>query len=162
MDTLQSFVEWAWARHHNPLSWYIRPLFLVPYCYFAWQRNLLGMLATILALATSMFWFPAPINPDPRAVEFLEAERRYLISPWDSTKIFFAAWVPLFFVSVGVAFWRRSVFVGLAVVNVASMIKIGWSFYYAGTSGWMVVVPAVLGLAAINCLVLVALRLRRG
>ncbi|MEQ1669843.1 MAG: hypothetical protein ABL893_03200, partial [Hyphomicrobium sp.] len=69
MDTLQLFAEWTWARHHNPWSWYIRPLFLVPYCYFAWRRNLPGMLATILALATSMFWFPAPINPDPRAVE---------------------------------------------------------------------------------------------
>ena len=21
------FVAWAWARHHNVLSWYIRPLF---------------------------------------------------------------------------------------------------------------------------------------
>ncbi len=27
MDELGQLVEWAWARHHNPLSWYIRPLF---------------------------------------------------------------------------------------------------------------------------------------
>jgi hypothetical protein len=108
-----------------------------------------------------MFWFPAPTIPDPRAVEFLEAERQYLLGPWDATKVFFAALVPVFFVSVGAAFWRRSVLVGLVAVNVASLIKIGWSFYFAGTSGWTVVAPAVLGLAAINVVVLVALRCRR-
>jgi hypothetical protein len=43
--------------------------------------------------------------------------------------------VPLFFISVGAAFWRRSILVGLAAVNVASIIKIGRSFYFAGTSG---------------------------
>jgi hypothetical protein len=26
VDTLIDFRNWAWARHHNPLSWYIRPL----------------------------------------------------------------------------------------------------------------------------------------
>lgn len=161
MEALQTFAEWAWARHHNPLSWYIRPLFLVPYCYFAWRRNLIGMVATVLALATSMFWFPAPTQPDPRAVEFLEAERQYLLGPWNLTKALFAALVPLFFVSVGFAFWRRSVVVGLAAINVASMIKIGWSVYFAGTSGWTVVAPAVIGLAVINSVVLVALAWRR-
>jgi hypothetical protein len=119
------------------------------------------MAATVLALATSMFWFPAPTESDPRAVEFLEAERQYLLGPWNLTKALFAALVPLFFVSVGWAFWRRSVLVGLAAINVASMIKIGWSFYFAGTSGWTVVAPAVLGLAAINSVVLVALAWRR-
>jgi ABC-type glycerol-3-phosphate transport system substrate-binding protein len=28
----EEFTTWAWERHHNVLSWYIRPLFLLPFC----------------------------------------------------------------------------------------------------------------------------------
>ncbi len=55
MDGLQEFLQWAWARHHNPLSWYIRPLFLLPFCYFAYKRSMWGIALTLLALATSIF-----------------------------------------------------------------------------------------------------------
>ena len=58
--TLDEFGAWAWERHHNVLSWYIRPLFLLPFCYFAYRRSLFGITITLVALATSMFWFPAP------------------------------------------------------------------------------------------------------
>jgi len=57
------FVAWAWERHHNVLSWYIRPLFVLPFAYCAYKRSLWGMTLTLLALATSMFWFPAPGRP---------------------------------------------------------------------------------------------------
>jgi hypothetical protein len=76
------FVAWAWGRHHNVLSWYIRPLFILPFCYFAYRRNLRGITLTVVALATSMFWFPAPERADPRAAEFLAAEREYLTADW--------------------------------------------------------------------------------
>ena len=36
MDVLNDSLNWAWARHQNPLSWYIRPLFILPFCYFAY------------------------------------------------------------------------------------------------------------------------------
>jgi hypothetical protein len=157
MDVISTFAEWAWARHHNPLSWYIRPLFLLPYCYFAWRRSLAGMVASIFALATSMFWFPAPATPDPAAIAFLEAERQYLRGPWTAAKVMFAAMVPLFFAVVGLAFWRRSVGWGIAAINAGSLIKIGWSFHYGGASGWTVVVPALVGLAVINGMVYLAL-----
>src|SRR5215204_1299227 len=29
------FIGWAWERHHNVLSWYIRPLFFLPFYFFA-------------------------------------------------------------------------------------------------------------------------------
>ena len=32
--TVPSFWDWLWQRHHNQLSWYIRPLFLIPVCWF--------------------------------------------------------------------------------------------------------------------------------
>jgi hypothetical protein len=55
---LDEFLSWAWARHHNPLSWYIRPLFLLPFCYFAYKRSTWGIVLTLFALVTSMVWFP--------------------------------------------------------------------------------------------------------
>ena len=39
MEWLSDFGDWAWARNHNVLSWYIRPLFLLPFVYFAWRRS---------------------------------------------------------------------------------------------------------------------------
>ena len=41
------FVAWAWERHHNVLSWYIRPLFFLPFCYFAYKRSFSDMLLTM-------------------------------------------------------------------------------------------------------------------
>jgi hypothetical protein len=63
------FVAWAWERHHNVLSWYIRPLFLLPFCYFAYRRSLWGIVLTLFVLATSMFWFPAPERSSPAVNE---------------------------------------------------------------------------------------------
>jgi hypothetical protein len=41
--TTGEFVGWAWERHHNVLSWYVRPLFFLPFCFFAYRRSLLGI-----------------------------------------------------------------------------------------------------------------------
>src|SRR3712207_5386511 len=62
----------AYDRHGNILSWYVRPLFLLPLAWFAYRRSGWGVAATLVALATSMFWFPAPAEPDPRVLEFLQ------------------------------------------------------------------------------------------
>lgn len=35
MFASEALMEWAFARHHNTASWYIRPLFLIPLCWFA-------------------------------------------------------------------------------------------------------------------------------
>lgn len=115
----------------------------------------------VVALATSMFWFPAPSTPQPRIAEFLEAERQYLLGPWPPDKLIFAALVPLFFAVVGLAFWRRSIVLGLTAINTASVIKIMWGFIYGGASGWSVVVPALVGLAIINATAVFALRCMR-
>src|SRR5918998_4083079 len=72
------FVAWAWARHHNILSWYIRPLFILPFCYFAYRRSLWGIVVTQLMFPTSLFWFPAPENPSPRVEGYLAWEREFL------------------------------------------------------------------------------------
>jgi hypothetical protein len=161
--TIDEFAGWAWARHHNELSWYIRPLFLLPFCYFAYKRSLFGIVLTVLALATSMFWFPAPERVDPRAVAFLAVEREYLTGDWPLWKVLLALIVPISFAALAVAFWKRSLVWGLAVINAMVLIKIAWSFYFGDESGGLTLLPsAVVGLAVCDAVVLyVARRMRR-
>jgi hypothetical protein len=156
------FVAWAWARHHNVLSWYIRPLFFLPFCFFAYRRNLWGIVLTLLALATSMFWFPVPENPSPAVNEMLASEREYLTADWTLWKVSIALLVPLTFVALGLAFWKRSLVWGLAVVNAAILFKIGWTFLFSTEAGAMSHLPAaMLGLALCDALILYIMRRMR-
>jgi hypothetical protein len=98
------FVAWAWRRHHNVLSWYVRPLFFLPFCYFAYRRSLWGIALTLLALVTSMFWFPAPEHTSPAVNEMLASEREYLTANWTLWKILIALLAPAHFRGVGAGF----------------------------------------------------------
>ena len=145
MDGLNDFLNWAWARHANPLSWYIRPLFILPFCYFAYRRSLWGMALTIVAVTSSMFWFPAPATPDPRAAAFLAVERQYVGGPWTLSRIVLTALVPIWFVALA---WgvRRCSCLGVAtVIGSGTLLKVGWSFYFGGESAWVIVPPVALG-----------------
>jgi hypothetical protein len=153
------FVAWAWARHHNILSWYVRPLFILPFCYFAYRRSLLGIVITLLALVTSMFWFPVPENSSSAVNEMLASEREYLTTHWTLWKGSIALLVPLTFAALGLAFWKRSLVWGLAVVNAAILFKIGWTFLFSTEAGAMSHLPAaVLGLALCDALILYVMR----
>jgi hypothetical protein len=94
-DILNGFLSWAWERHHNVLSWYIRPLFILPLAYFSYKRSISGIVLTLVALATSMFWFPAPERVDPRVEVFLAFEREWLTGEWTTEKIVSAMIPPL-------------------------------------------------------------------
>ncbi len=154
MDTVNDVVIWAWARHHNILSWYIRPLFLIPFCYFAYRRSGKGMVGTLIALATSMFWFPAPAQPDPQVIAFLHAERAYLVSPWTPQKLVLSLVVPGFFLLLGLAFWRRSWWYGLGIINAMIGAKFIWGMVFAGDTWYAILPPALLGMAVCNVAVL--------
>jgi hypothetical protein len=149
------FVAWAWGRHHNILSWYVRPLFILPFCFFAYRRSLFGIVLTIIALATSMFWFPAPDHASPAVNEMLRAEEAYLTANWTFWKVLIALLVPLTFAALGLAFWRRSLVWGLAVVNAAILFKIAWTFLFSTQAGALSHLPAaVLGLVVCDALIL--------
>jgi hypothetical protein len=153
------FVAWAWARHHNVLSWYVRPLFFLPFCYFAYRRSLWGIVLTLLALVTSMFWFPAPEHASPAVNEMLASERQYLTANWTLWKVLIALLVPLTFAALGLAFWKRSLVWGLAVVNAAILFKIAWTFLFSTQAGAMSHLPAaVLGLVVCDALILYVMR----
>ena len=149
------FVAWAWERHHNVLSWYVRPLFLLPFCYFAYRRSLLGMTLTLIALATSIFWFPAPAELSTAVNEMLGAETEYLTSNWTLWKVLIALLVPATFAALGLAFWKRSLVYGLAVINAAILFKIAWTFLFGTEAGAMSHLPAaVVGIVVCDALIL--------
>ena len=69
--------------------------------------------------------------------------------------------VPATLAALAFAFWKRSLFYGLAVVNAIMSTKTTWSFYYGGGSGWALLPPALVGLSICDAVILhVAHRLR--
>jgi lysylphosphatidylglycerol synthetase-like protein (DUF2156 family) len=145
MDMLDDFSSWAWARHHNPLSWYIRPFFVLPFCYFAYKKNWWGIGLTAVAVLSSMFWFPAPATVDAQAAAFLAMERQYIAGPWTAAKIVTASLVPIWFIACAWACWRRSWIGGFVLICAGTLLKVIWSFYFCGDSGWSIVSPAAVG-----------------
>lgn len=161
-EWLNELGSWAWARHHNELSWYIRPLFLLPFAYFSYRRSPTGIVLTLVALATSMAWFPAPEHPSPEAIEFLAAEREYLLGTWTPAKLAAGLVVPLTFGGLAVALWRRSVGWALVAINGGILFKIAWSFVVGDTSGGVALLPSALGgLIVVNGVVWFVARRRR-
>lgn len=159
MEWTSEFWGWAWERHQNILSWYIRPLFLIPFIYFAYKRSLLGIVGTLAALATSMFWFPAPTQPDPRVVEFLRMEQEYLMGTWTPWKALLGTLVPMSLTALALAFWQRSFAWGLIVLNAIALTKTLWSLVFGGVAGGMaVLVPALVGLLICDLIVVVTWR----
>jgi type IV secretory pathway VirB2 component (pilin) len=156
MDTLVDFLNWAWERHHNPLSWYIRPLFILPFCYFAYKRNFWGLVATVAAVMSSMFWFPAPATPDPQAAAFLTAERQYVTGPVTFGKLVLVALVPIWFAGLAWAFRRRSWVGGALIIAAGTLLKVVWSFMVAGESAWAIIPPVALGTAVCAGVLLLA------
>jgi hypothetical protein len=160
---INDFLGWAWERHHNVLSWYVRPLFILPLAYFSYRRSLSGIALTLLALATSMFWFPAPERVDPRVEEFLAFERRWLTGEWTAGKVLSTLVVPAMLGVLCLAFWRRSLLWGLLVINVIAVTKVAWGVVDGSGSGWIMLAPALVGLAICDAAVLYAARrMRKG
>lgn len=146
MEFLSDFLAWAWMRHHNVLSWYIRPLFILPYIFFAYRRSWKGLVLTVVALFTSMFWFPAPATVDPSVEQFLQSEKDYIMSEWTMTRVLASLTVPAFFYLLALAFWKRSWGWGVVVINLAALAKVAWSVATGGESGWAVLIPALAGM----------------
>lgn len=144
--TNKPFFDWVFERHHNQWSWYLRPLFLLPYCYFAYRKSFSGMMISIFALFTSMFWFPKPEIVSDNVIDFLEFEKDYLYGKWNLSKQLLSLTIPISFAALGLAFWKRSLIIGISVVVLMATGKMVWSIQNAGESGKSIVIPAVLGL----------------
>ena len=155
---LADFGDWAFDRHANQLSWYIRPLFLIPLAWFAHRRSGWGIAGTLVALATSIFWFPAPAQPDPQILEFLDFEREWITGTWDLEKFAQATLAPLALTAYCLAFWRRSVGWGLVLLNAMAGGKLLWGVVVGDGTGWAMTVPGLVGLLIGDVAVLWGLR----
>ncbi len=158
MELLNDFLSWVWARHHNELSWYVRPLFLLPFCFFAYRRSLTGILVTLLIFPTSLFWFLAPENPSARVEGYLAWESHFLAEGSVVARGVFLLLVVAFFVALATAFWRRSWLWGLAVLNAGTLLKVIWSVAFGGATGWASLVPSLFTLAVTDAAILLAVR----
>ena len=139
------FFNWAFERHHNVLSWYIRPIFIIPIALFAYKKSLTGIFASIFALFTSMFWFPVPATTSPQVLSFLTFEMEYLKGVWTAPKIIMSLAVPIFFVALIIAAWKRSWKWLLGVVIAAAVLKVLWSMIFSGEAGMSILKPAIAG-----------------
>lgn len=140
------FFTWAFARHHNVLSWYIRPLFIIPIVLFAFKKSRAGIFLSIFALFTSMFWFPAPETSSPQVLSFLAYEMEYLKGAWTAPKIFMSLSVPFFFAALILAAWRRNWKLLIGVIAAAALLKVSWSVIFSGEAGLSIIKPAAAGL----------------
>lgn len=144
--TNEAFFEWVFDRHHNQWSWYLRPIFLIPFCYFAYKQSWSGISITIFCLFTSMFWFNKPAIVSEDVIEFLQYEKEWLYGTWDYKKVLMMTTIPISFIALGLAFWKRSLLMGLGVIVLMATGKIIWSIYNAGEAGKSIIIPAVIGL----------------
>src|SRR6187402_2960732 len=144
--TNQTFFDWVYDRHHNQWSWYLRPIFLIPFCFFAYTRSWAGISITIFCLFTSMFWFNRPDVVSDNVKTFLQFEKDWLYGEWDFKKTMLIITVPISFFALGLAFWKRSLLMGLGVMVLMATGKIVWSIQNAGESGKSILIPAILGL----------------
>lgn len=154
LETISSLLDWIWARHHNEWSWYVRPLFLLPYCYFAWRRNLAGLLVVLALFPTSLFWFPAPETPAPHVQAYLAWEREVFFEgePWMLVLLALAAAAYLWVLAA--AFWYRSWTLGLLVINVGIALKVAVSLSLGGEAGGGAVAPSLVTAAIVNAVIL--------
>lgn len=157
--TNDSIFNWVFERHQNQLSWYIRPLFLIPFCIFAYKRSWFGLSGTIFLLVTSMFWFNKPEVVNEQVQTFLLMEKEYLTGGWNTAKILLSPIVPISLAALALAFWKRSLLLGISVLVFIAVAKILWSAVFGGASGMAVIAPAVVGL--VICVALIFIGFRR-
>ncbi|WP_221563245.1 hypothetical protein [Alkalihalobacillus sp. TS-13] len=144
----QEILNWAFDRHLNPLSWYIRPVFLIILVYCAYKRSMKGIILTFFLMMSSMFWFPAPEQVNPQMEKVLEYEMNLLSNP--VTFLITIAFMMLFVVSILIAFWKHSIRLGLVILNITLIGKVLLALLFTGEDGWAPLGNTLFGLLLIN------------
>ena len=79
-------------------------------------------------------------------IQFLEFEKTYLYGEWYLSKILMTLTIPISFIALGIAFWKRSLPIGICVIVLMATGKIIWSIQNAVDSGKSILFPAIIGL----------------
>jgi len=145
--------SWIWDRHQNQFSWYSRPLFIIPACYYAYRRKIWHVISFNLLLVTSLFWFPAPLQVSPEVVAYLEWEKQlFFTNDTFLPLILLSSVVVLFLFCLFYAFWLRNPWLGLGLINVGTILKIIVSIVLGQDLGKAAIVPSLSSMAIINLL----------
>jgi len=140
----------------------VRPLFLLPFCWFAWRRSARGLLVTLLLFPATLIGFPAPAGPpDPAIAAYLDAERRMLASGWIPVASLALA-ASIFLALLAAMLWHRRWLIGLLVLHRGTAAKVAWSLWAWGPAGQASVLPSVFTLLVCDVVVVAAWRWRRG
>ncbi|WP_372401848.1 hypothetical protein ACCO40_14915 [Bacillus spizizenii] len=145
---LQDILDWAFRRHLNPLSWYIRPLFLLVLVYAAYKRSWKGIIITFVLMMSSMVWYPEPKKIDLQMKKVLEFEQMLLSSPVSA--VLTIAFMMVFLGFILAAFWKRSLVFGLILLNVTLVGKVALSLFFTGENGWAPLGNTIFGLMMVN------------
>ncbi|WP_341368834.1 hypothetical protein [Yoonia sp. BS5-3] len=143
MEFWADIADWAWARHHNELSWYTRPLIMLAFCAAAWFRSLIGTIALAVFFPISAVIFPAPDIPKPYVIDFLQKEREMLEGLTLLGWVGFVSAVVIFLWLLAAAFWKRSFWYGLAVANLGALAKLGVSIFLWKDIGNTAILPTI-------------------
>lgn len=93
-----------------------------------------------------MFWFPKPAFVPEEISEFLRMERDWIMGNWNLFKGVEALMIPLGFVMITYALWRRNLWRGIFIISGLIVFKVCWSLIYGGTTGTKIIVPALMGI----------------
>lgn len=150
MEFWTDLADWAWSRHHNEWSWYIRPFIILGFCAAAWMRNRLGVILIGLSFPIGAIMFPAPQTPKPYVVDFLMKEREML----EGLSLFgwalFAGATVLFLWLLAATLWKRSFWFGIAVANLGGVIKLTVSVFLWAEIGNTAILPTVVTAGVFN------------
>jgi hypothetical protein len=122
-----------WERHKNPLSWVCRPFFgLIIGCgaiLHSWEIILAGL----IGIGTSWFWFPKLKYPPAWAEEFINKEYA-ILTPENRCNlkqvVLPSIGLPLSLAGLAALLWYLSYpwnWVGIFILAGASVLKIAWS-----------------------------------
>ncbi|ARV46884.1 hypothetical protein P9293_18630 [Bacillus inaquosorum] len=145
---VQDILDWAFRRHLNPLSWYIRPLFLLVLVYAAYKRSWKGIIITFVLMMSSMVWFPEPKRIYLQMQKVLEFEQMLLSSQVSAVLTIVFMMVLIGFILA--AFWKRSLVLGVILLNVTLAGKVALSLFFTGESGWAPLGNTIFGLMMVN------------
>lgn len=142
---------WIWERHQNLFSWYSRPLFIIPAAYYAYRRKPWFIAGFMALLGTSLFWFSAPATVSPAVSAYLEWERQlFLANDSALPLIALVGAVIIFLLLFFYALWRRSLWLGLGLINAGTILKIIVSMTLGAEAGKAAIAPSVSSLIVIN------------
>ena len=142
---------WIWNRHQNQFSWFSRPIFIIPACYYAYRRMIWHVLGFMGLLGTSLFWFPSPAQVPVSVSKYLEWEKQlFFTNESPIPLVVLSITVTVFLLFLFVAFWQRKAFYGLLLINIGTILKIVTSLILGKEVGSAAIVPSLSSILVID------------